>query len=139
MDSQALAIAEERLREYKERVTFVGGNFAYLDQLPQLHHSADSQEITIPQVDGILLDLGVSSLQLGTPTRGFSFTHSGPLDMRMDANQSLSAAHVVNRHPEDALAKIFTQLGQERWSKRIARQIVRDRKRKSISTTSQTI
>ena len=137
LDSQALAIAEERLRGYKERVTLVGGNFAHLDQLPQLHHSAESQETTIPQIDGMLLDLGVSSLQLNTPTRGFSFNRSGPLDMRMDASQPLSAAHVVNRHPEDALITIFTQLGQERWSKRIARQIVHARKRRPISTTGQ--
>ena len=137
LDVEALAIAEERLHEYKERVTFVGENFAHLDQLPQLHCSEDPQEITMPQVDGILLDLGVSSLQLDTPTRGFSFNHSGPLDMRMDTNQSLSAAYVVNRHPEDSLATIFTQFGEERWSKKIARQIVRARKRRSISTTCQ--
>ena len=137
LDSQALAIAEERLREYKERVTLLDGNFAHLDQLTQLHRRADQPEPTIPQIDGILLDLGVSSLQLDTPTRGFSFTHSGPLDMRMDANQSLLAAHVVNRHPEDALATIFTEFGQERWARKIARQIVYARKRKSISTTRQ--
>ena len=137
LDVEALAIAEERLREYKERVTFVGENFAHLDQLPQLHRGGDSEETTTPQVDGILLDLGVSSLQLDTPTRGFSFSHSGPLDMRMDASQSLSAAHVVNRHPEDALARIFKQLGQERWSKKIARQIAHARRRKPISTTGQ--
>ena len=119
LDVEALAIAEERLREYKERVAFVSENFAHLDQLPQLHRSEDSQATTIPQVDGILLDLGVSSLQLDTPTRGFSFNHSGPLDMRMDASQSLSASHVVNRYPEDALARIFTQFGEERWSKKL--------------------
>ncbi len=137
LDVEALAIAEERLREYEERVAFVSENFAHLDQLPQLHRSGDPQETTIPQVDGILLDLGVSSLQLDTPARGFSFNRSGPLDMRMDASQSLSAARVVNRHPEDVLATIFTQFGQERWSKKIARQIVRVRKRKPISTTGQ--
>ena len=137
LDSEALTIAEERLREYEERVTFVGENFAHLDQLPQLHRSGDPQETTIPQVDGILLDLGVSSLQLDTPTRGFSFNHSGPLDMRMDASQSLSATYVVNRHPEDSLATIFRQFGEERWSKKIARQIVHARKRRSIATTDQ--
>ena len=137
LDSEALAIAKERLREYEERVTLVGGNFAHLDQLPQLLRGAELPETTIPQIDGILLDLGVSSLQLDTPARGFSFTHSGPLDMRMDASQPLSAGHVVNRHPEAALATIFTQFGQERWAKRIARQIVRARKRRAISTTHQ--
>ena len=137
LDVEALAIAEERLREYKERVTFVGESFAHLDQLPQLHRGGDSEATTTPQIDGILLDPGVSSLQLDSPTRGFSFNHSGPLDMRMDASQSLSASHVVNRHPEDSLATIFTEFGEERWSKKIARQIVRARKRRSISTTCQ--
>ena len=137
LDAEALAIAKERLREYKEQVTLVGGNFAHLDRLPQLHRGSEQRETTIPQIDGILLDLGVSSLQLDTPTRGFSFTHSGPLDMRMDTSQSLSAAHVVNHHPEDALATVFTQFGQERWAKRIARQIVHARKLKPISTTHQ--
>ena len=137
LDVEALAIAEERLHEYKERVTFVGDNFAHLDRLPQLHRSEDPQATTIRQVDGILLDLGVSSLQLDTPTRGFSFNHSGPLDMRMDASQPLSAAHVVNRHPEGVLATIFTEFGQERWAKKIARQIVNARKQKRISTTGQ--
>ena len=137
LDVEALAIAEEKLREYKERLTLVGENFAHLDQLPQLHRGGDSEATPTPQVDGILLDLGVSSLQLDTPTRGFSFNHSGPLDMRMDASQSLSASYVVNRHPEDSLATIFTQFGEERWSKKIARQIVHARKRRSLSTTGQ--
>ena len=137
LDSEALAIATERLREYKERVTLVNENFAHLDRLPQLHRGLEQVGMAIPRLDGILLDLGVSSLQLDTPMRGFSFNHSGPLDMRMDVSQSLSAAHVVNHHPEDTLATIFTQFGQERWAKRIARQIVRTRKRKRISTTCQ--
>ena len=137
LDSEALAVAEQRLHEYKERVTLVDGNFAHLDRLPQLSQGLGQTETMIPQIDGILLDLGVSSLQLDTPARGFSFTHSGPLDMRMDASQSLSAAHVVNRHPEDVLATIFTQFGEERWSKKIARQIVHARKRRSLSTTGQ--
>lgn len=137
LDSEALAIAKQRLHEYKERVTLVDGNFGDLDQLSRLYQGSEQTETTIPPIDGILLDLGVSSLQLDTPSRGFSFTHSGPLDMRMNANQSLSAAHVVNRHPEDALATIFTQFGQERWARKIARQIVLARKRKRISTTGQ--
>ena len=137
LDSEALAIAKQRLHEYKERVTLVDGNFGALDQLSRLYQGSEQTETTIPPIDGILLDLGVSSLQLDTPSRGFSFTHSGPLDMRMNANQSLSAAHVVNRHPEDALATIFTEFGQERWARKIARQIVLARKRKRISTTGQ--
>ena len=98
LDSDALAIARERLSEYKERVTLVDGNFAHLDQLSQLYPEPEQTEAAIAPIDGILFDLGVSSLQLDTPERGFSFNHSGPLDMRMDANQPLSASHVVNRH-----------------------------------------
>ena len=137
LDLEALAIAKQKLHEYKERVALVDGNFADLNRLPQLAQGSCETETVIPQVDGVLLDLGVSSLQLDTPTRGFSFAHSGPLDMRMDASQSLSAAHVVNRYPEDVLATIFTQFGEERWSKKIARQIVHARKRRSLSTTGQ--
>lgn len=137
LDSDALAIARERLSEYKGRLTLVEGNFAHLDRLSQSYPESEQTEVAVYPIDGILLDLGVSSLQLDTPKRGFSFNHSGPLDMRMDANQPLSAAHVVNRYPEDALATTFTEFGQERWAKRIARQIVRTRKRKSISTTCQ--
>lgn len=137
LDSAALAISKERLSEYKERVTLVGGNFADLDRLSQSYPESKQTESAISPADGILFDLGVSSLQLDTPSKGFSFNHSGPLDMRMDANQPLSAAYVVNRHPEATLATIFTDFGEERWAKRIARQIVRARKRKSISTTSQ--
>ena len=137
LDSEALAIAKQRLKEYKERVALVDGNFADLDRLLRLYQGSEQTETMISPIDGILLDLGVSSLQLDTPTRGFSFTHSGPLDMRMDASQSLSAAHVVNRYPEDVLATIFTQFGEERWSKKIARQIVHARKRRSLSTTGQ--
>ena len=136
LDSEALAIAKQRLQEYKERVAFVDGNFADLDRLPRFQGS-EQTETPIPPIDGILFDLGVSSLQLDTPSRGFSFTHSGPLDMRMDASQSLSAARVVNRYPEDVLARIFTQFGEERWSKKIARQITHARKRRSLSTTGQ--
>ena len=139
LDSEALAIAKQRLQEYKERVALVDGNFADLEQLLRLYRDSEQTETTISPIDGILLDLGVSSLQLDTPTRGFSFAHSGPLDMRMNASQSLSAAHVVNRYPEDVLATIFTQFGEERWSKKIARQIVLARKRRSLSTTGQLV
>ena len=129
LDLEALAIAEEKLRRYRERCTLVQGNFANLNKL------LAAQSIT--QVDGILLDLGVSSLQLGAPSRGFSFSQAGPLDMRMDKKQSLSATEVVNDYCEDALSDIFAQFGEERWSKRVARQISRARKTQRITTTLQ--
>jgi 16S rRNA (cytosine1402-N4)-methyltransferase len=134
LDSEALAIARERLSEYKGQLTLVQGNFVHLDRLletmaPQLKSRAE--------VDGVLLDSGVSSLQLDTPERGFSFTHLGPLDMRMNQSQSLSAAQVVSHSREAELADIFTRFGEERWAKRIAQQIVQARKIQPISTTQQ--
>jgi len=127
LDFEALAIAEEKLQGYKERCTLVQGNFANLKEL------LAAQSVT--QVDGVLLDLGVSSLQLNTPSRGFSFSQAGKLDMRMDRKQSLSATEVINDYREDVLSDIFAQFGEERWSKKIARQISRSRKIERITTT----
>ena len=110
LDFEALAIAEEKLRGYKERCALVQGNFANLKEL------LAAQSVT--QVDGVLLDLGVSSLQLNTPSRGFSFSQAGKLDMRMDRKQSLSATEVINDYREDILSDIFAQFGEERWSKK---------------------
>ena len=129
LDIEALAIAEEKLRAYRERCTLVQGNFANLNEF------LAAQSVT--QVDGILLDLGVSSLQLGTPSRGFSFSQAGKLDMRMDRKQSLSATEVINDYREDTLSDIFAQFGEERWSKRVAHKISRARKIQRITTTLQ--
>ena len=129
LDLEALAIAEEKLCRYRERCTLVQGNFANLNRL------LTAQSVT--QVDGILLDLGVSSLQLGTPSRGFSFSQAGELDMRMDRKQSLSAVEVINGYREDSLSDIFARFGEERWAKRIAYHICRARKNQRITTTLQ--
>ncbi|MCZ6677095.1 MAG: 16S rRNA (cytosine(1402)-N(4))-methyltransferase RsmH [Candidatus Poribacteria bacterium] len=134
LDAAALAIARERLREYEGRLTLAQGNFADLDQILEKHTHQPKADA---KVDGILLDLGVSSLQLDTPDRGFSFTHAGPLDMRMSRSQSLSAAQVVNQSTESELAHIFTRFGEERWSRRIAHRVVQARKVQPISTTLQ--
>ena len=93
LDPEALAIARERLGEYKERLTLVHGNFAHLDRTLETY--------SITDVDGVLFDLGVSSLQLDRPDRGFSFGRPGPLDMRMNPNQSLSAADVLSQRSEE--------------------------------------
>lgn len=93
------------------------------------------QERNIPGVDGILLDLGVSSYQIDTPDRGFSFMRPGPLDMRMNRQSGLSAADVVNTASEKRLAEIFFQYGEERLSRRIAEAIVRERATAPFSTT----
>jgi 16S rRNA (cytosine1402-N4)-methyltransferase len=116
-DADALARAEERLRPFGERVRLVHATF----DAPQ----------------GILLDLGVSSLQLDTPERGFSFRHDGPLDMRMDRDQETTAADLVNGLGEEELANVIYTWGEERASRRIARVIVRERERTPIRTTAQ--
>ncbi|MBP0005663.1 MAG: 16S rRNA (cytosine(1402)-N(4))-methyltransferase RsmH [Cyanobacteria bacterium SBC] len=113
-DDMALANAKENLAEYGDRVTFWRGNFA---EFPD----EDAQ------FDGILADLGVSSGQFDVAERGFSFRHDAPLDMRMDRRESLTAEEIVNHWDEVELADIFYHYGEERLSRRIARQIVRQR------------
>ncbi len=118
-DAMAIEAAQARLREYGDRVTFWRGNFQ--DFVPN----------TLYQ--GILADLGVSSAQLDRGERGFSFRHEGPLDMRMDQRQVLTAAHIVNTYDEVTLANLIYELGEERFSRRIARAIVQSR---PIETTT---
>ncbi len=118
-DAMAIEAAQARLREYGDRVTFWRGNFQ--DFVPN----------TLYQ--GILADLGVSSAHLDRGERGFSFRHEGPLDMRMDQRQALTAAHIVNTYDEVTLANLIYELGEERFSRRIARAIVQSR---PIETTT---
>ncbi|MGK7937396.1 MAG: 16S rRNA (cytosine(1402)-N(4))-methyltransferase RsmH [Xenococcaceae cyanobacterium] len=114
-DRNALAAAQVKLADYyPHQIQFWHGNYA--DYQPQ--------DVLF---DGIIADLGVSSPQLDTPERGFSFRHSASLDMRMDQSQSLTAAEIINHWQEKQLADIFWQYGEERFSRRIARQIVRER------------
>ncbi len=118
-DEAALRAAGERLRPYAGRVRLVRGNFQELKQ--QLC------SIGVAEVDGVMFDLGVSSAQLDEPTRGFSFLTDGPLDMRMDQRAALTAASLVNDLPEQELADLIYRYGEERYSRRIARAIVRAR------------
>ena len=101
LDLEALSIAEEKLGEFNDRCALIHEDFANLDVILKRH--------SLNNVDGVLLDLGVSSLQLDSPARGFSFTRSGPLDMRMNPNQPLSAEEVVNSSSEEKLAEIFLE------------------------------
>lgn len=129
VDLEALSIAKEKLRGFNERFTLVHEDFAHLDVILESHSVTD--------VDGILLDLGVSSLQLDSPERGFSFTRSGPLDMRMNPNQPLSAEEVVNSSSEEKLTEIFWNFGEERYARSVAHQIVQSRRIQPITTTLQ--
>lgn len=127
LDDAALKAAETRLADWMDRVTLVHSNFARIpDVLDQLG---------IEGVDGVLLDLGVSSPQLDDPERGFSYMHDAPLDMRMNRDQLLTAATVVNEWPVEDLMRIFSRYGEERYSAPIARKIVQVRADKPIETT----
>lgn len=139
LDVEALSIAKSRLHVFGERSSLINGNYAEMDVLLATRHSVHA-------VDGILLDLGVSSLQLDTSHRGFSFNHTGPLDMRMDPRQvlnndreaeTLTAMQVVNDSPMDALVDIFKRYGEERFAKRIAHRIIQTRRETPITTTTQ--
>lgn len=125
-DPAALVVARERLNAYGERVRLVQAGFADLAAIARTHQF-------VP-VDGILFDLGLSSLQLADPNRGFSFQAEGPLDMRFDPTQDLTAADLVNELPMDDLAELLYQYGEERESRRIAHAIVQAR---PIRTTRQ--
>lgn len=126
-DPEALRLAEERLAPFRHRVRFVHGDYRDLDRI--------LDEAGWSRVDGILLDLGVSSLQLDDPRRGFSYQVDGPLDMRMDPTQPLTAADLVNRASREELADWIRRYGEERWAGRIADFIVAERQRRPITTT----
>ena len=126
-DWEAVHAAGERLASYAGRFTALHGNFFDMRTL--------LSQIGIDRVDGILLDLGVSSHQLDTQGRGFSYKTDAPLDMRMDQNAALSARDVVNTYPEAELARIFFAYGEERFGKRIAERICRAREQYPIEST----
>jgi len=129
-DIDAVEAAKKRLSKYKEKIIFIHDNFRNLENI--------LNELKIEKVDGILLDLGVSSYHLENPERGFSFKEgtNSILDMRMDKRQKLSAYEIVNQYNEEELKKIFFELGEESFSRQIARQIIIRRKEKPIKTTN---
>lgn len=130
-DVNALEIAKEKLVPFKDKVKFKHGDFAKIDTF--------LQEENIKCVDGVLLDLGVSSMQLESKERGFSFMHEAPLDMRMDRRGEVTAEKVVNEYPEKVLAEIFQKYGEEFRYKQIAKAIAIARKKKRIKTTADLI
>lgn len=127
-DAQALAIAERRLSDFAPRVIFLHDDYRHLPKI--------LEDLHMTRVDGVLLDLGMSSLQVDAPERGFSFLREGPLDMRMDPDQEVDAARLVNHLSAGELAMILETLGEERFAQRIARRVVQVRRAHPILTTT---
>ncbi len=130
-DASALTLAQERLSRFAGRVRFVHENFTSIKET--------LMELGIGTIDGLLLDLGLSSLQLDASGRGFSFKGSEPLDMRMDQRQATTAAELVNEASEEELADIFFYYGEEYQARRIAQWIVEARRKEKIVSTDQLV
>ncbi|MBI4342378.1 MAG: 16S rRNA (cytosine(1402)-N(4))-methyltransferase RsmH [Candidatus Omnitrophica bacterium] len=130
-DREALDLARKRLTEFTPQITFVHGNYR------DLHALLD--ELKIGGLDGLLLDLGMSSMQVDRPDRGFSFSKDGPLDMRMDDEQEETAESLVNELPAEELARLLDELGEERFARRIAQRIVQARHSRPIRTTAELV
>ena len=130
-DETAVRVASERLSRFGERAEVVHTNFCDLAQVCEARG--------IAHIDGLLLDLGVSSYQLDTAERGFSYRADAPLDMRMDASKPLTAKQIVNEYSEDALRRILFEYGEERFSSRIASNIIRARETAEIKTTGELV
>ncbi len=130
-DEEAIAACTARLAPVKDRVTVVKAAFSQVKTI--------LAELGIDAVDGILMDLGVSSHQIDTPERGFSFRSDAALDMRMDRQSSMSAQTLVNTYGESEIADILWRYGEERYSRQIARRIVQVRQQQSIQTTGQLV
>ncbi len=127
IDEKSLILAKERLLPYADRLTLYHSDFRYLPDL----------KINFSEIRGILIDLGMSSFQLDSPERGFSYQHDGPLDMRMDQMNKVTAAKVINKYSELKLAKIFRDYGELRQAKKLAHEIILRRRRDKIETTRQ--
>lgn len=127
-DEEALAVAKENLKDY-DNVTFVHDNFRNIASI--------LDELEIDKVDGILVDIGVSSYQIDCGERGFSFRQDAKVDMRMDKTSSFSAYDVLNDYKEEELARIIKEYGEEKFAKSIARHIVKAREKQPIETTKE--
>lgn len=134
-DDSALDNARIRLATYMDKVTLVKSNFRYLEQ--ELRSCGVPMKDGIPQVDGILFDLGVSSPQLDEAERGFSYNHDAPLDMRMDRDHDLTAYDIVNTWDERDLARILDRYGEEKFARSIARSIIKARAEAPIEKTGE--
>ena len=128
-DDAAITAAKERLDEFSSKITIVRNNYCNMEQV--------LKDLSVEKVDGILLDLGVSSYQLDTLERGFSYKYDTDLDMRMDRRQTLSAKEIVNTYSERDLFRIIRDYGEEQFAQNIAKHIVAERKNGEIKTTFQ--
>lgn len=128
-DEDAIKAASERLKEFKDQVTIIRSNYCNIKEV--------LKNLTIEKVDGILLDLGVSSYQLDTPERGFTYRENAPLDMRMDNRNDVTAKDIVNNYSEFDLYRIIRDYGEDKFAKNIAKHIVRMRSEKPIETTDE--
>ena len=126
-DTNALDKSREVLKEHLDKVVLVHDNYVNIKSV--------LEDLNIEKVDGILLDLGVSSHQLDTEERGFSHNKDAPLDMRMDSSKNFSAWNVVNEYSEDEITRILYEYGEEKWAKRISQFIIQERNVKPIDTT----
>jgi 16S rRNA (cytosine1402-N4)-methyltransferase len=127
IDEQSLIVAKERLQAFADRLSIYHSDFRYIPDL----------NIDFSKIKGILIDLGMSSFQLDSPKRGFSYLLDGPLDMRMDQRNHLTASKVINKYSEPKLAQVFRDYGELRQAKRLAHEIVSRRKADKIETTHQ--
>ncbi len=126
-DADAICEVEKNLDEFRERVTLMQRNFSEVKSV--------LEELKIPRVDAVLLDLGISSHDIDTPERGFSFDREGPLDMRMSRNETVNATTLINSESQEALARIIKDFGEEPRAKKIAAHIIRERENKVITKT----
>lgn len=129
-DTAALEAAGERLKDYACQRVYLHTNYSDVEAI---------KEAAGGKVDGILLDLGVSSFQLDTAERGFSYMHDAPMDMRMNEDDAFTAYQVVNEYSEQELARIIKEYGEEKWASRIAKFIVSERKLKPVETTGELV
>lgn len=127
IDEQILLKAKDRFKPYAERIQLFHSDFRYLPDL----------NFDFSQIKGILLDLGISSYHIDSPERGFSFNKEGPLDMRMDLRNKTTAAKIINKYSEKSLAQLFRQYAELRQARKLAHQIVSQRKNQKIESTSQ--
>jgi 16S rRNA (cytosine1402-N4)-methyltransferase len=127
IDEKSLLEATKRMKPYSDRISLFHSDFRYLPDL----------KIDFPKVKGILLDLGLSSFQLDSPERGFSYNLEGPLDMRMDLRNKITAFKIIHKYSEQRLAQIFREFGEIKQAKRLARELVSRRKIKTIETTTE--